>query len=131
MHIISDSCARIKNAQTARKHKVDLYYSTLLLNILSVLKEEGYILKFEKIVLRTGVAKISVFLKYVKSFYTPVITEISPISKPGRRVYGGYKSLKSIYGGLGLMILSSSKGVISDYQARLKGVGGELICRVF
>jgi small subunit ribosomal protein S8 len=128
---MSDSLTRLKNAQIVKKTKVSLLYSQLVSNVLCVLQNEGYIISYQRILLRKGVAMLNVFLKYQKKSNQPAIKEISVISKPGRRVYSHYHEIKSFYGGLGMTVVSTSKGVIPDREAINRQVGGELICKVF
>ena len=126
---LSDMLARIKNAHRAKKTFTSCYKSKLNINVLSVLKEEGYIRDFKDIEQRKGISSIKIDLKYYNG--TPVIKRIKRISKPGIRVYSKISELEKPYGGLGISILSTPKGVMSDIQARKNNVGGEVICRVF
>jgi len=126
---LSDMLARIKNAHRARKSFTSCYKSKLNLNVLNVLKEEGYIRDFKNIEVRKGIDNIQIDLKYYNG--TPVIKNIKRVSKPGIRVYSKISDLPKIYGGLGITILSTPKGVMSDNQARIKNVGGEILCEVF
>lgn len=130
-HIISDSIARIRNSQNVKKNKVQLYYSKLVLDVLKVLKSQGYIVDYKEFLLRKGVKMISVLLKYDRMYSSSSITEIEIISKPGRRVFSRWNKIPSFYEGLGVVILSTSKGVMSDYDAKRCKVGGELICKLF
>ena len=126
---LSDMLARIKNAHTARKSATSCFKSKLNMNVLTVLKHEGYIRDFEDIEERKGVNSIKIQLKYYNG--TPVIKKIKRISKPGIRVYSKISDLKKPYGGLGISILSTPKGVMSDQEARKNNVGGEILCEVF
>ena len=126
---LSDMLARIKNAHQARKSYTSCYKSKLNSNVLSVLKDEGYIRDFKDIEIRKGINNIQIDLKYYNG--TPVIKNIKRVSKPGIRVYSKISDLPKIYGGLGISILSTPKGVMSDNQARKKNVGGEVLCEVF
>ena len=126
---LSDMLARIKNAHKANKTFTSCYKSKLNTNVLSVLKDEGYIRDFQDIELRKGISNIKIDLKYYNG--TPVIKNIKRISKPGIRVYSKITDLPKIYGGLGITILSTPKGVMSDNQARINNVGGEILCEVF
>ena len=101
----------------------------LNLNVLMVLKDEGYIRDFKNIEIRKGISNIQIDLKYFNG--TPVIKNIKRVSKPGIRVYSKISDLPKIYGGLGISILSTPKGVMSDNQARENNVGGEVLCEVF
>ena len=126
---LSDMLARIKNAHQARKSYTSCYKSKLNSNVLSVLKDEGYIRDFKDIEIRKGINNIQIDLKYYNG--TPVIKNIKRVSKPGIRVYSKISELPKIYGGLGISILSTPKGVMSDNQARKNNVGGEILCEVF
>ena len=126
---LSDMLARIKNAHRANKTFTSCYKSKLNLNVLSVLKDEGYIRDFQDVELRKGIGNIKIDLKYYNG--TPVIKKIKRISKPGIRVYSKINDLQKSYGGLGISILSTPKGVMSDQKARDHNVGGEILCEVF
>jgi small subunit ribosomal protein S8 len=97
--------------------------------VLNVLEKEGYIRGFNERELRPGLREFEIELKYHNG--EPVIKEISRISTPGRRVYSGISDLQKVYGGLGISILSTPRGVMSDHDARDANVGGEVLCRVF
>ena len=126
---LSDMLARIKNAHRAKKSHTSCFKSKLNMNVLSVLKEEGYIRNFEDYEERKGISFIKIELKYYNG--TPVIKKINRISKPGIRVYSKISDLQKPYGGLGISILSTPKGVMSDQEARKNNVGGEILCEVF
>ena len=126
---LSDMLARIKNAHKANKAFTSCYKSKLNINVLSVLKDEGYIRDFKDVELRKGINNIKIDLKYYNG--TPVIKKIKRISKPGIRVYSKINELQKSYGGLGISILSTPKGVMSDQKARDNNVGGEILCEVF
>ena len=126
---LSDMLARIKNAHKANKTFTSCFKSKLNLNVLSVLKDEGYIRDFQNIELRKGISNIKIDLKYYNG--NPVIKKIKRISKPGIRVYSKINDLQRSYGGLGISILSTPKGVMSDQKARDNNVGGEILCEVF
>ena len=126
---LSDMLARIKNAHKAKKTSTSCYKSKLNMNVLSVLKDEGYIRDFSDVELRKGINNIKIDLKYYNG--NPVIKKIKRISKPGIRVYSKISDLQRSYGGLGISILSTPKGVMSDQKARDKNVGGEILCEVF
>ena len=126
---LSDMLARIKNAHRARKSFTSCYKSKLNANVLSVLKDEGYIRDFKDIEIRKGINNIQIDLKYYNG--NPVIKNIKRVSKPGIRVYSKISDLPKIYGGLGISILSTPKGVMSDNKARKNNVGGEILCEVF
>ena len=126
---IGDMLTRIRNGQMRSLNKINIPFSNFRLKILEVLKKEGYIIDFN---INNGKQKIkflSVDLKYYEG--QPVIKEIKRISKPGRRVYSKATSIPKVLNGLGLAILSTSKGVMSDTDAIENNLGGEIICKVF
>ncbi len=124
---IADMLTRIRNGQKARKVSVVMPSSKEKLAIAAVLKEEGYITDFK---VPDGSAKdgLIIELKYFEG--SPVIADVQRVSRPGLRVYRGKDELPEVLGGLGISIVSTSAGVMSDRQARAKGVGGEVICVV-
>jgi len=126
---LGDMLTRIRNGQRARQAVVASPASKSRANLLEVLKREGYIRGFTREDLRPGVAELKIELKYVDG--EPVIREINRISKPGRRIYSRIADLPRSYNGLGIAILSTPRGVLSDNEARAAKVGGELLCRVF
>jgi len=126
---LGDMLTRIRNGQLARKTQVNAPASQLRANVLEVLKREGYIRGYSHIQVRAGVAELTIELKYHEGH--PVIREISRISKPGRRVYSKIKDLPKVSNGLGISILSTPRGVMSDAEARVANVGGEVLCKVF
>jgi len=126
---LSDMLARIKNAHNIKKDYTYCLSSKLNLNVLKVLKEEGYIRDFKSENLENGHINIKIDLKYSNG--QPVIKKIKRVSKPGIRVYSKIKELSKSYGGLGISILSTPKGVMSDTAARSQNVGGEVLCQVF
>ncbi|MDP3371848.1 MAG: 30S ribosomal protein S8 [Candidatus Paracaedibacteraceae bacterium] len=126
---ISDMLTRIRNAHRANKQSVIVPASKEKEAILAVLQSEGYIRGFARENVRAGIDMINVELKYYEG--NPVITTIERKSKPGRRVYVAISDIKPIANGLGINILSTSRGIMSDVQARQINVGGELICSVF
>ena len=130
-HLLSDTIARIRNAQLVKKQYTVVYRSKIIENVLNVFLKEGYIDGVEIFEERKGVSKIKVYLKYEKKTNSPVINEIKVISKPGRRLFQSYKNLEKSYGGLGTILLSTSKGIITDNQARNSKVGGEILCSIF
>ncbi len=126
---IGDMIARIKNAAERRRSKVTTPASTLRQRVLDVLQSEGYIRGYSRTVDDRGFAQFEIELKYYDG--APVIAEIARVSKPGRRVYSSISDLKPVKNGLGISILSTSKGVMSDTAARDANVGGEVLCRVY
>ena len=126
---LGDMLTRIRNAQHARMTSCTAPASNLRANVLEVLKREGFIRGYAREELRAGVAQLRIELKYNEG--QPVIKEISRVSRPGRRVYSKIKELPRVYNGLGVSILSTPRGVMSDVEARAANVGGEVLCRVF
>lgn len=126
---IADMLTKIRNANVARHEKVDIPTSKLKLEIVKILKTEGYIKNFKKIQAE-GQNFIRIFLKYDEG-NSPIIHGLSKVSKPGRRVYTGYREMPRILNGYGIMIISTSDGVITGRKAVEKQVGGELICTVW
>ena len=126
---LSDMLSRIKNAHQAKKSFTSCFRSKLNMNVLAVLKNEGYIRDYKDVEIKKGINSIKIDLKYYNG--NPVIKKIKRISKPGIRVYSKITELPKPYGGLGISILSTPKGVMSDQQARKNNVGGEVLCEVF
>ena len=126
---LGDMLTRIRNGQRARKDSVIAPASKLRSNVLEVFKREGYIRGFTLYEVRPGVNELKIELKYHEG--DPVIREIHRVSKPGRRVYSGIKDLSRVYSGLGISVLSTPRGVMSDAEARAANVGGEVLCQVF
>jgi small subunit ribosomal protein S8 len=124
---VADMLTRIRNGQKARKVSVSMPASTVKVAVASVLKDEGYITDFASS--GEGAMKtLSVELKYFEG--APVIEKVQRVSKPGLRIYRGKDDLPKVLGGLGIAIVSTSAGVMSDRQARKQGIGGEVICVV-
>jgi len=126
---IADMITRIRNAQLRTLNKVSIPNSTFRAKILDVLKEEGYISDYKFLTDKKNKGSLLVDLKYSNGL--PVIKEISRVSKPGRRIYTRAESIPKIKNGLGIVIVSTSMGIMSDNDARSKNIGGEIICRVF
>src|SRR5580692_1270432 len=126
---LGDLLTRIRNAQKARHTSCVAPASRFRANVLEVLKREGFIRGYSAEELRPGIAQLRVELKYNEG--EPVIKEIHRVSKPGRRVYSKIKELPRVYAGLGISILSTPRGVLSDAEARAANVGGEVLARVF
>ena len=126
---IGDMLTRIRNGQQAHQAVVAAPASKMRANVLEVLKREGYIRGFSREQVRPGIAELKIELKYVDG--EPVIREIARVSKPGRRIYSRLSDLPRVYNGLGIAILSTPRGVMSDGEARAAKVGGEVLCRVF
>ena len=126
---IGDMLTRIRNAQERGKPKVSSPASRLRERVLEVLQHEGFIRGFATVQQGCGKAEIEIELKYFDG--APVIREIQRVSKPGRRVYASVETLPTVFNGLGISILSTPKGVMSDADARAQNVGGEVLCTVF
>ena len=126
---IGDMLTRIRNAQMRGKSTVSTPASKLRAWVLDVLADEGYIRGYENTSSDDGHGAIEISLKYFDGI--PVIKELKRISKPGRRVYLGVKDIPQVRQGLGVSIVSTPQGVMSDANARAKNVGGEVICTVF
>ena len=126
---IGDMLTRIRNGQMRSLNKINIPFSNFRLKILEVLKKEGYIIDFNIDNGKQKIKFLSVNLKYYEG--QPVIKEIKRVSKPGRRVYSRATSIPKVLNGLGLAILSTSKGVMSDTDAIKNNLGGEIICKVF
>jgi small subunit ribosomal protein S8 len=126
---LGDMLTRIRNAQMRKKTKVATPSSGLRQRVLEVLQSEGYIRGYSKVDYDSGRSEFEIELKYYDG--EPVIRQIERVSKPGRRVYASVRNLPRVMDGLGVSILSTSKGVMSDSEARDQNVGGEVLCRVF
>ncbi len=130
MDTVSDMLTRIRNANLVRHKLVQVPNTKITHGIAYVLKNEGYIKNFEKII-HTNKTSLLLYLKYKGSLYKPVITMIKMVSRPGLRVYVGQKNIPNILGNLGIAILSTSKGIMSNHQAKKLGIGGEVICYIW
>jgi small subunit ribosomal protein S8 len=128
---LGDMLTRIRNGQQARKSVVSTPGSRMRSNVLEVLKREGYIRGYSKLDSEQMVnaSELSIELKYYEG--EPVIREIKRVSKPGRRVYSKINDLPRVFNGLGISIISTPQGVMSDNEARAANVGGEVLCQVF
>ena len=126
---LGDMLTRIRNGQTTNKKIVDAPASRFRKNVLEVLKREGFIRNYEEKETKPGINFFEIELKYYNG--KPVITEIKRVSKPGRRVYSNIKNLQKTYNGLGISILSTPRGVMSDNEAREANVGGEVLCTIY
>ena len=126
---IGDMFSRIRNGQMRSLNSIDIPASNFRRNILKILKDEGYIKDYYIEKSENNKSNLKINLKYYEG--DPVIKEIKRISKPGRRVYSRANSIPRVMNGLGLAILSTSQGVMSDSEARKNNLGGEIICRVF
>ena len=126
---LGDMLTRIRNGIHANKTIVEAPSSKFRANVLEVLKREGYIRGFSSIEHKPGMRQLKIELKYQEG--VPVISEIKRVSKPGCRVYSRINELPKVYNGLGISILSTPRGVMSDNEARVANVGGEVLCQVF
>lgn len=126
---IGDMLTRIRNGQKARKDVIACPDSKLRRAVLDVLKREGYIRGYKQEKDERGVAMLAIELKYDAG--QAVIQMIERISKPGRRIYSGSKTLPKIYNGLGITVVSTPQGVMADHEAKAQNVGGEVLCQVF
>ena len=125
---LGDMLTRIRNAQMRNRPKVSSPASNLRARVLDVLADEGYIRGYTQVEHKNGLKELEIELKYANG--QPAIREISRVSKPGRRVYSPVKDLETVANGLGVSILSTPKGVMSDSRAREENVGGEVLCNV-
>lgn len=128
-HPVSDLVARIRNGYLANRITISSPVSKLRESVLHLLKAEGFILNYSKIAEKGLSPRFDIHLKYQSA--TPVVSEIEVVSKPGKRVYASYDKIPVVKNGLGMVVLSTSKGVISDYEAREKKLGGEVLLKIF
>lgn len=126
---VGDMLTRIRNGQMRKKGSIKSPSSKLRIWVLDVLKEDGYIRGYTQIDNEKGFKELEIKLKYFSG--DPAIRELKRISKPGRRVYSSVKNLPYVRQGLGVAIVSTAKGVMSDARAREQNVGGEILCTVF
>lgn len=126
---VSDMLTKIRNASAHKFDRVDIPTSKLKLEVVKILKNEGYIKNFKKIA-QNGHNTIRIFLKYDEELM-PVIHGMQKISKPGRRIYSGYKRLPRVFNGYGTLIVSTSSGVTTGKKAAEKKVGGEILCSIW
>jgi len=127
-HSVSDLVARIKNGCLAKKAKISSPYSIIRESILKILKDEGYISSYAKLETSNGYT-LEVNLKYLS--YNSVITEIEVVSKPGRRYYCSSKDIPIVKNGLGVVLVSTHRGLMTDHQARVDNIGGEVLLKIF
>ena len=128
---IADMLTRIRNANTAKHDTVDIPSSKMKLAIARILLDEGYITKFDVVKDENGFDVIRITLKYGKDKNEKIITGLKRISKPGLRIYASKDELPRVLGGLGVAVISTDKGVITDKEARAAGVGGEVLCYIW
>lgn len=126
---LGDMLTRIRNAQLRRRPKTTTPASNMRTRVLDVLIDEGYIRGYAQVEQKGAHPEIEIELKYNNG--EPAIRQIKRVSKPGRRVYSGAKDIPTVANGLGVVILSTPKGVMSDWRAREENVGGEILCNVF
>lgn len=126
---LGDMLTRIRNGLMRGKSKVSSPNSKLRQRVLDVLETEGYIRGYTETDFGNGKSEIEIELKYYEG--SPVIREITRVSKPGRRVYASVKTIPNVSNGLGIAILSTPKGVMADHEARDQNVGGEVLCQIF
>jgi small subunit ribosomal protein S8 len=126
---LGDMLTRIRNAQMRKSSKVSTPGSALRKHVLDVLQSEGYIRGYSTVDFDNGRSEFEIELKYYDG--EPVIREIQRVSRPGRRVYVSVRTIPRVANGLGVSIMSTPKGVMSDAEARDQNVGGEVLCRVF
>jgi small subunit ribosomal protein S8 len=127
---IADMLTRIRNANKARFKTVNVHMSQMNVNVANVLKKAGYITGYDNVKDEKGHQMLKITLKYPDNKKT-VITDIERVSKPGRRVYVASDSIPKVLNGYGISVLSTSRGVITDEEAREQNVGGEVICKVW
>nr|YP_009106535.1 ribosomal protein S8 [Botryococcus braunii]AIT95373.1 ribosomal protein S8 [Botryococcus braunii] len=125
--IISDTITRIRNASLVKSQTVFIPYTLLSEQISQILEKEGFIDSFQ----RHSKEKLLLFLKYKGTDKKPCITNLRRISKPGLRIYSAHKDIPRVLNGMGIVIISTAKGVLTDREARLQGLGGELLCSVW
>lgn len=127
-HSVSDLVARIKNGCLAKKTKISSPYSIIRESILKILKDEGYISNYTKLGTDKGYI-LEIHLKYLS--YNSVINEIEVVSKPGRRYYCSSKNIPIVKNGLGVVLISTHRGLMTDHQARVDNIGGEVLLKIF
>ncbi len=127
---IADMLTRIRNANKARFKSVNVYMSKMNVSIAKVLKNSGYIISYENVKDEKGQQMLKIALKYPDT-KRAVITDIERISKPGRRVYVASDNIPKVLNGYGIVVLSTSRGVITDEEAKELNVGGEILCKVW
>jgi small subunit ribosomal protein S8 len=126
---IADMLTKVRNASQAKHEKVDISTSKMKLQVVKILKNEGYVKNFKKVT-KDGVSNIRVFLRYDDN-QSPVLHGIKRVSTPGRRVYCGYRNMPRVFNGYGVVVVSTSTGVITGKKASEQMIGGELICTIW
>ena len=130
-YAVSDMMTRLRNAIRVKKTKVSIVKTNLTQSISEILKREGYIEEILETLNVNGQTELQIVLKYEGKKMVPVLTNLKCLSKPGVRLYANSQEIPQVLGGLGITILSTSKGIFTDYEARKAGVGGELLCMVW
>ena len=130
-YAVSDMMTRLRNAIRVKKTKVSIIKTNLTQSISEILKREGYIEEILENLNEKGQRELQIVLKYEGKKMVPVLTNLKCLSKPGVRLYANSQEIPQVLGGLGITILSTSKGIFTDYEARKAGVGGELLCMVW
>lgn len=126
---LGDMLTRIRNGQMANKRAIECPFSNLRANVCAVLKDEGFIREFKEEKRENNKRVLIIELKYAEG--RGVIRQLDRVSKPGRRVYTSMKDMPRFFNGLGILVVSTPKGVMPDYKARAENVGGEVLCQVF
>lgn len=126
---IADLLTRIRNANTAKKEKVEIPSSKVKTAIVEILKREGYIRNY-RVVEENGKPMLRVYLKYGQN-QEPIISKLDRVSRPSIRRYAGKDNLPRVLGGLGISIISTPRGLMTDKEARRQGVGGEILCSIY
>jgi small subunit ribosomal protein S8 len=130
-YVVSDMITRLRNAIRVKKTKVAIISTLLTQSISDILKREGYIEESYQHINEKGQKELHLVLKYEGKKMRPVLTNLKCLSKPGVRLYSNTKEIPQVLGGLGITIISTSKGILTDYEARKLGVGGELLCYIW
>jgi small subunit ribosomal protein S8 len=130
-YVVSDMITRLRNAIRVKKTKVAIISTLLTQSISDILKREGYIEESYQHINEKGQKELHLVLKYEGKKMRPVLTNLKCLSKPGVRLYSNTKEIPQVLGGLGITIISTSKGILTDYEARKLGVGGELLCMIW
>jgi small subunit ribosomal protein S8 len=129
-YLLSDAIIRVKNAQMVKKIYTEIYFSKLVETVMNLLVKQGYITKTVRVYTKKKIPKIQVFLKYSGILSVPAIKEIEIISNSGKEKFKSYRNINSYYGGLGILILSTSQGIMTDNKARNIKIGGEILCNI-
>ena len=130
-YAVSDMITRLRNAIRVKKTKVSIISTNITQSISQILKREGYIEETYESVNEIGQKQLDIVLKYEGKKMVPVLTNLKCLSKPGVRLYSNAKEIPQVLGGFGITIISTSKGILTDYEARTIGVGGEILCMIW